>query len=91
MKTALKLNKKELFSLYEKSSEQVKKSLCTEFGEDFFVKEEIKPVAIIDTLKNHKPSNKNKKVWSIDWEMIFDFSPILRIAVYTSLLLIIFS
>jgi len=91
MKTALKLNKKDLFSLYQKSSELVKKNLRMEFGEGFFVMEEAKPEANIVAIKNPKsPNVKNRKVF-IDWEMMFDFSPVLRIAVYAFLMLLIFA
>lgn len=84
MNTALKLNKKQLFELYAKSSALVKKNLRTEFGEMFFVPGEVKP----EVVRNTKPSKK--RVWRINWETIFDFTSILRLAIYAGLLLIIF-
>lgn len=89
MKTAIKLNKKELFVLYEKSSDLVKKNLRIEFGEEFFVQSEAKSKINISVINNSQ--NENKIKWFIDWEMIFDFTPIFRLAIYTCLLWIIFS
>lgn len=87
MNTALKLNKKQLFSLYEKSSALVKKNLRQEFGETFFLAGEVKLEINSDTLKHSKP--KSNQVRFINWEMIFDFTPILRLAIYICLVWII--
>lgn len=62
-----------------------------EFGEAFFIQAEVKPETIIPTVRNPKSPSKNKRSSIIDWEMIFDFSPVLRIAIYACLLLMIFS
>lgn len=91
MKTALKLNKKQLFELYEKSSGLVKKNLCMEFGESFFITSEVKSEIKTDVVRNSKSKNKTNKRFLIDWEMIFDFTTILRLAIYTCLTWIIFS
>lgn len=86
MKTALKLNKKQLFELYEKSSPQVKESLRAEFGEGFFVVEESKVAEVII------PKAPQRKIGQlISWEMIFDFTPALRMLGYAFLLGLIFS
>lgn len=89
MNTALKLNKKQLFELYKKSSDSVKKNLRQEFGETFFMTEEVKPAINLIAVKHSKL--QNAQVRFIDWEMIFDFTPIFRLAIYTCLLLVIFS
>lgn len=86
MNTALKLNKKQLFELYEKSSETVKENLRKEFGEKFFVPGKAKPEVIMI----RKPKNTSNKMWSLNWELIFDSTTILRLAIYGGLLWIIF-
>jgi hypothetical protein len=83
MKTAIKLNKKQLFELYEKSSALVKKNLRMEFGEGFFMvdKPAMKAVAVMDA--------KSNKAGSMKWEAIFDLTSVLRIAIYACLIWII--
>lgn len=88
MNTALKLNKKQLFSLYEKSSELVKKNLRQEFGETFFMTGEVKPVINLIAVKH--PKLQNAQVRLIDWETIFDFTFIFRLTLYACLIGIIF-
>lgn len=88
MKTALKLNKKQLFELYEKSNEKIKESLRAEFGEGFFEVESRttpKPASIPTPFKTR---TKNQ---FMNWEAIFDFTPMLRIAGYALLLGLILS
>lgn len=87
MKAALKLNKKELIAMYEKSSAQVRKSLCAEFGEGFFIdKAEVKSVTPKDS---RKPINEPKRTWLPNLETIFDFTYVLRIAGYALLICIV--
>lgn len=81
MKTAMKLNRKELVSLYEKSNDQVKKTLRAEFGDAFFSKEESKPEIRIAPKKS-MPSAKARR---FDWQMLFDFTPMVRILGYAFL------
>lgn len=78
MNTALKLNKKQLLDLYEKSSAQVKEGLRAEFGQHFF--DPCKAGAkICMTAEKAKTTNANKRKPLIDWEMIFDYTQVLRI------------
>lgn len=88
MKTALKLNKKQLFELYEKSNEKIKESLRTEFGEGVFgIESKFTEISVIP--KPIKSVKAGKKKF-INWEAIFDFTPALRIAAYAFLLGLIF-
>lgn len=82
MKTPLKLNKKELISIYEKSNERVKKILLAEFGNDFFIVEKPKSSVSISTSKDHKIVSENKKKWFINWDTISDLTPIFRMIGY---------
>lgn len=89
MKTALKLNKKQLFELYEKSSDLVKANLRMEFGKGFFMPE-VTPVIDLPAIKNTESKKMVNKAWNIDWKAMFDFTTILRIAIYVGLICILF-
>lgn len=84
MKNALKLNRKQLLELYEKSNERIKESLCAEFREELFVIES----KIVEMRIPKASKRKNRQ--SINWEAIFDFTPALRIAIYALFLGLIF-
>lgn len=90
MKTALKLSKKELLSLYEKSSEQVRKILRTEFGSDFFLTEKAIFPSRAPIFKDLKIAGENEKNIFLNWEAISDLTPIFRMLGYTYLLWLIF-
>lgn len=83
MKTAIKLNRKELLALYEKSADVVKASLLDEFGADFFV--ESPKTEILPVKKNTTPVTKNKRKQLIDFAMLFEYTSILRIVGYACL------
>lgn len=83
MKTAIKLNRKELLALYEKSADIVKASLRDEFGAAFFI--ESPKTEILSVKKNSAPVDANKNKPLINWEAIFDFTSVLRIVGYACL------
>lgn len=90
MKTALKLSKKELISLYEKSNEQIKKTLRSEFGFNFFIAEKSIPPYIASICKDVKISVENEKNRFLNWDAISDLTPIFRMLGYAYLLWLIF-
>lgn len=91
MNTALKLSKKQLLELYNKSSEQVKSSMRNEFEKGFFeAQPNISEHVVTPKPVQSKPSRPNGGRGFINWEAIFDFTPALRIAAYAFLLGLIF-
>ena len=88
MNTPMKLSRKEMLSLYEKSSPQVRAGLRTELGEDFFLDDISKPKVVEAPVKASRITERKRK--AIDWEMLFDLTQPLRMVGYACLAWVIF-
>lgn len=93
MKTGLKLNKSQLFALYEKSNDRIKQDLRSEFGQEYFREEKVKPeispeVCNVSSTNSEVQKNK-KKAKLFDWAAIMDFTTIPRMLGYAYLICLI--
>lgn len=92
MKTALKLSKKQLLELYGKSNEKIKESLRAEFGNGFFeAQPNISEQVMVSKPVQAKPIRPTGGRGFINWEAIFEFTPVLRMVGYAALIGLIFS
>lgn len=93
MKTALKLNKSQLIALYEKSNDRIKEDLRSEFGQDYFMTEKVKPETSPEvdnsSAKNSEQQKNLKKTKLFDWGAIIDFTTIPRMLGYAYLICLI--
>ena len=68
MKNALKLNKNQLFILYEKSNDRIKEQLRSEFGQEYFVKEKVGNEVTAET----RVSSTNSEIQKSNTKKSFD-------------------